>query len=314
MINSSNKLLPKAALIGLGAIALEYELGLKTTDKFNLIAVCDTNAESGGRKCFQSLPFYNSIETLIEKETLDLLIISTPPSSHYELVKFALMHDINVIVEKPMILDYEKIQELYKLAEDRKLVLNTSYHWQNGEEVRHLIGKIKKDQIAKINVAVDDPYSNNSIDIRDDRKHLEGSWIDSGVNALSYIKLFLPFNHFLIKNMDVQFAKNIHQPIYSSIDLVIDDVEINITVDWRNNKNFKRSEIYLKDGTRFFINHSEQKIIFNDKEECYDDMSRLSRHYYNYFNNFNFLSNREETLLIHKILLSVRDEYEKNYH
>lgn len=314
MINSSNKLLPKAALIGLGAIALEYELGLKTTDKFNLIAVCDTNAESRGRKSFQSLPFYNSIETLIEKETLDLLIISTPPSSHYELVKFALMHDINVIVEKPMILDYEKIQELYKLAEERKLVLNTSYHWQNGEEVRHLIDKIKKDQIAKINVAVDDPYSNNSIDIRDDRKHLEGSWIDSGVNALSYIKLFLPFNHFLIKNMDVQFAKNIHQPIYSSIDLVIDDVEINITVDWRNNKNFKRSEIYLKDGTRFFINHSEQKIIFNDKEECYDDMSRLSRHYYNYFNNFNFLSNREETLLIHKILLSVRDEYEKNYH
>jgi len=91
---------------------------------------------------------------------------------------------------------------------------------------------------------------------------------------------------------------------------MIDNVKVGIQVDWRNNKNSKRSFL-VYESRRIEINHSGQSIIDGNKEIALDSMTRLSRHYYNYFNNFDYSTNDKETIKIHDVLLKVRDIYEK---
>ena len=302
----------RAALIGLGTISKDYKKGIEETQKFSLVALLDINPESKARHLFGELPFYESFEKMVEKEKLDLIIISTPPKTHYDFIRKALNSNLNVIVEKPMVLKLEQAKELYDLAESKGLYLNTSYHWQNGEEIKYFNSHFSSKKISKIQIMVDDPYSSDGISINDDKLHLEGSWIDSGVNALSLVKTWLPFNSYFIKDCSVIFDKKVNQPIYSNISLIIDDVYVNIIVDWRNQKNFKRT-IVTYDSKPLLINHSEQTVCYGkNKKMVFDNMNRLTRHYYNYFvDNFNYSSNFEETEKIHRILLEVKDKYEK---
>ena len=310
MVNSNNKTIKRAALIGLGTIFLEYKEGLVATDKFNLVALMDISEEARGLDMFPELPFYTSFDDLLKNEEIDLVIISTPPSSHYELIKTALEAKKDVIVEKPMLLNIDKIKELYALANSLNLTLNTAYHWQNGEEVKQFNKTYDAKKIEEISIMVDDPYSDDGVNISDNKKHLEGCWIDSGVNALSLIKTWLPFNETIVENVEIVFANNIHQPIYSKVELMIDKVKVSIRVDWRNNKNSKKSYL-IYDGKRIEINHSEQSIVGIDKTALFNSMNRLSRHYYNYFSYFDYSTNYEETIKIHDVLLKVRDLYEK---
>ncbi|MBQ6920326.1 MAG: Gfo/Idh/MocA family oxidoreductase [Bacilli bacterium] len=299
----------RAALIGLGTIVTKYKEGLLKSNAFELAALMDISEGASGRLVFPNLPFYTSLDELIKNEEVNLAIISTPPATHYSLIKKCLKQGLDVIVEKPMVLKIEQVEELYSFAKNKGLCLNTSYHWQNGEEVKHFSEIFCISKITKIDIFVNDPYSNGQ-EINDAKIPLEGTWIDSGVNSLSLAKKWLPFKEFTILGYEIKLADNVKLPIYSKVNLLIDGVEVNIEVDWRENLDFKRSYVYFGDH-KVFINHSEQKIYDGDKVYNFDSIPRLNRHYYNFYTSFAYTSNYEETEAIHKILLKVRDEYEK---
>lgn len=302
----------KAILVGLGTISKEYNLGIKTAPSFSLVALVDFKIDAVGVPLFKNLPFYYSLKEALINEECDLVIISTPPSSHYRLIKLALENKKNVICEKPALLNYEEFDELHELAKKNNVQFNISYHWQNGQEVKAFNQKYDMSKINSIAISANDPYSQDGINIDDNKKHLEGAWIDSGVNALSMVKLWLPFASFTIKDMDVIFAKNIHQPIYAKVKLLIDSVPVSIEVDWRHGVNKKIS--YLKyDSRDIVIDHSNQTIIDGENKYQYDDMPRLTRHYYNYFTSYQGVDNFIESKLIHKVLLEVVKEYEKKF-
>lgn len=57
----------------------------------------------------------------------DALAIATPPETHYELVKAALMDGKHVFVEKPLAQTYSEAKELEQLAAERKLKLQVGH-------------------------------------------------------------------------------------------------------------------------------------------------------------------------------------------
>lgn len=299
----------RAALIGLGTIVARYKEGLLNSKAFELVALMDISETPSGRSVFPNLPFYTSLDELVKNESVDLVIISTPPATHYSLIKKCLNLDLDVIVEKPMVLKIEQVSELYSLAKKKHLCLNTSYHWQNGEEVKRFSEFFDVSKITRIDIFVNDPYSNGS-EIFDAKIPLEGTWIDSGVNSLSLVKKWLPFDEFTILSHEIKYADNVKLPIWCNVKLLIDNVEVNIEIDWRDELDFKRSYVYFKDH-KVFINHSEQTVYDGDNVYKFDSMTRLNRHYFNYYTSFAYESNYEDTEAIHKVLLKVRDEYEK---
>lgn len=294
----------KAGIIGLGTITKYYLKGLEESKVLKLVATCDVLEQAVSRSYFSEYPFYLDYKEMIEVEDLDYVVISTPPASHYEIASYALEHGVNVIVEKPAVLDLDKYEELVELARSQGRIFEVMYHWQNGSEVLGFNEHFDTSKISEIHVTVLDPYSQDAVTINDDKVKLSGAWVDSGVNSLSMIKMWLDFEALEVIDTNIQKCEKTGLPIYADVELLIDGVKAFITVDWRKHINHKESWVIL-DGEKIEIRHSDQSIVREVLEMKYDDMERLQHHYYNYFSRYDENVDVEASYRIHKVLLDV---------
>lgn len=301
----------KTGLIGLGVISEYILYGLKFSSVLELVSLADINSKKEIPIKKENLSFFVDYIDMINKEELDYVIIATPPDTHYEIIKNCLNQGVNVIVEKPAVLDLEKWDELVQLSKEKGLVFEVIYHWQNGAEVKQFLQEYDLKGLKKITASVNDPYSDNGTTILDDRVKLCGSWIDSGVNILSLLKLFLPFNIYKILNVNNAVCEKYNIPIASSVNLMIDDIKIEINIDWRNKLNKKITEFEFEDK-KIILDHSKQSIILKEKITNCSLESRLNKHYKNYFLKFDGTIDLDSGRKIHELLLKVRDYYEKN--
>ena len=297
----------KTGLIGLGTISQYYINGLHESSLLNLVATCDLNEKAYSRALFSNIPFYKDYKEMIEKEKLDYIIISTPPNSHFEIAKYALEHNVNVLIEKPATTSLEELEYLLELTKKKKLIFHVMYHWQNGTEVIKFNDLFEKNKIQEIKTTVLDPYSTNEIAIDNNKLHLLGAWIDSGVNILSMIKKWLPFKSLEILSTSCTRCNQSNLPLSIDVNLKIDNIPIHIIIDWTKHLNIKQSSLTY-DCFPLIIDHSNQTIIFKNKSYPFNDMIRLENHYYNFFKNYNEADNSDETILIHKFLFEVNNK------
>ncbi|GBD25062.1 scyllo-inositol 2-dehydrogenase (NAD(+)) [bacterium HR30] len=80
-------------------------------------AVADVDQDAATRVA-GDLPVAPDLETLIRHYHPDAVAIVTPPSTHYELARYALMHGKHCWVEKPLALRAREARELVSLAEE----------------------------------------------------------------------------------------------------------------------------------------------------------------------------------------------------
>ena len=112
-----------AAIIGLGGFGKIISAAVKESKKVRLIAGCDINPdklekfkeETGIEKV------YDSIEKLLSDPAIDLVIIATLPSNHYDLGKLALKSGKHAFFEKPGALTPQHMAELIELSESKNL-------------------------------------------------------------------------------------------------------------------------------------------------------------------------------------------------
>jgi predicted dehydrogenase len=87
--------------------------------------VCDTNPDRivAAKELAPDVASFSDALTMLDSGTLDLVVISTPPNSHYAWAKEALQRNIHVVLEKPMALTAEECDELMALAAQKDLLL-----------------------------------------------------------------------------------------------------------------------------------------------------------------------------------------------
>jgi predicted dehydrogenase len=66
---------------------------------------------------------YRSLEEMLADNSLDLFVVATPNSSHFELANWILSAGRNVVVDKPMAITTAEIAQLIRLAEEKNLLL-----------------------------------------------------------------------------------------------------------------------------------------------------------------------------------------------
>jgi predicted dehydrogenase len=108
-----------------GAIGHEHNLAVQATNGLELTAVCDTNPDRivAAKELAPDVASFSDALTMLDSGTLDLVVISTPPNSHYAWAKEALQRNIHVVLEKPMALTAEECDELMALAAQKDLLL-----------------------------------------------------------------------------------------------------------------------------------------------------------------------------------------------
>ena len=115
----------RIGLLAYGAIGHEHNLAVQATSGLELTAVCDTNPDRivAAKELAPDVASFSDAVTMLDSGTLDLVVISTPPNSHYAWAKEALQRNIHVVLEKPMALRAEECDELMALAAQKDLLL-----------------------------------------------------------------------------------------------------------------------------------------------------------------------------------------------
>ncbi len=115
----------RVGLLAYGAIGHEHNLAVQGTSGLELAAVCDTNPEriAAAKELAPAVEAFSDATTMLDSGLIDLVVISTPPNSHYSWAKEALTRGLNVVLEKPMALTAEQCDELMALAAQKNLLL-----------------------------------------------------------------------------------------------------------------------------------------------------------------------------------------------
>lgn len=143
----------KGGLIGFGRMGITHFSILNGHPEIQIVSVCDQS-----KTMLKILEKYLRIDTytdyqyMIEKNNLDFVVISTPTSSHGEIINQALDKDLHIFTEKPFVLERQEGQQILDKLSEKNLVNQVGYVNRFNEvfiEIRKLlqanaIGEIKQ--------------------------------------------------------------------------------------------------------------------------------------------------------------------------
>jgi scyllo-inositol 2-dehydrogenase (NADP+) len=115
----------RTGLLAYGAIGDEHSKALLSTSGMVLSAVCDTNPDrlEAALQLAPNAKTFNDAQAMLDSEEIDLVVVSTPPNTHFYWAKEALIRGIHVVLEKPMALTTNECDELMALAKASNLLL-----------------------------------------------------------------------------------------------------------------------------------------------------------------------------------------------
>lgn len=106
---------------------------------------------------------YSDYREMAEKESaredgIDWVSICTPNFLHYAIAKEFLLHNINVVCEKPLCFTVEEAEELVRIAKERDLVFAVTYTYTGYTMVKVAREMIQKGELGKL-VSVNVEYA-----------------------------------------------------------------------------------------------------------------------------------------------------------
>lgn len=138
------------ALIGFGYWGKNIFRNLYEMDV--LRTACDSNYDvvSEFKEKFRDVNYSNSIESALEDSEIKAVLIATPASSHFRLVKQSLTAGKDVFVEKPLALITKEGEELVSLAKKTGCILMVGHILQYHPAVTKLKEMVALGQLGKI--------------------------------------------------------------------------------------------------------------------------------------------------------------------
>ena len=112
-------------LIGAGKWGANYIRLIEGLDNVNILAIATKNNRYKNTVS-DNFQICNSWKELCEMDSLDGLIIATPPSSHIKIATYAISNNLPVLIEKPLSLDNAEAGVFYKniIKKKAKVMVN----------------------------------------------------------------------------------------------------------------------------------------------------------------------------------------------
>ncbi|MFH1905628.1 MAG: Gfo/Idh/MocA family oxidoreductase [bacterium] len=146
-----NKL--SVGVIGLGHWGPNVVRNFARHPRVRLISVCDIS-KSAFHRVSDLLPeacqFTTEASRLINNPDIDAVVIVTPASTHYNLIRESLIAKKHVLGEKPLALDIGQGQNLCKLAEQSKLKLMVGFTFLFNNGIRKLKELIGSERLGRL--------------------------------------------------------------------------------------------------------------------------------------------------------------------
>ncbi len=150
----------KVAIIGCGKIADSHAELLQHLSGCEMVGVCDRE-ELMAKQLYERFPikaFYSDVDELLEKARPDVVHITTPPQSHFELGRLCLERGCHVYLEKPFAVDAIEARRLIHLAEARNLKITVGNDAQFSHAARRFRELVKQGYLGGSPVHMESYY------------------------------------------------------------------------------------------------------------------------------------------------------------
>lgn len=149
MLREESQAIYRLGIIGSGRIAHRFVPETKVVNGVEVKAVLNPDINVGERFAKQfGIQSYSDFSSFIDQ--VDVVYVASPHLTHYDYVKRCLMTDKHVLCEIPFMLNKEQALELYRLAEERNLVLMEASKTAYCPAFGHIITLVKSGIIGDV--------------------------------------------------------------------------------------------------------------------------------------------------------------------
>ena len=187
----------KVALIGYGHIGKRHAQVINESTDFTLVALIDPHHMERPDSLFTSVSFFNELGDFIAhnnelpaEQKAQLAIIATPNGLHQAQINICLDNGLDVVAEKPMVLNSQALKELQQKAIQKGLNLFPVVQNRYAKISQWLHSVLKQEALGKIYI-----IQINCLWNRDERYYQKGSW--HGDITLDGGSLYTQFLHFI---------------------------------------------------------------------------------------------------------------------
>jgi predicted dehydrogenase len=120
------------AIVGCGKVADQHVAAIRRVPNCRIVALCDQEllmAKQLGQRCYVSQCFSDVLE-MLRSAAPQVVHITTPPQSHFQLARHCLEFGSHVYIEKPFTVTVTEAQQLIQTAEERGLKVTAGHNYQ----------------------------------------------------------------------------------------------------------------------------------------------------------------------------------------
>jgi predicted dehydrogenase len=130
----------KVGIIGCGKIADAHATQLQRISGCEIVGVCDREPLMA-EQLYERFPvkaWFTETGDFLHRAQPDVVHITTPPETHFDLARYCLDHGCHVYVEKPFTVYAEQAEELVELAKRKSLKLTVGHNDQFSHVARRM--------------------------------------------------------------------------------------------------------------------------------------------------------------------------------
>ncbi len=291
-------------LIGYGRYGKKYYDNLLKDKYFKIIKIL-RKSKKGTNNLFT-----NNKNKFFKINNIDLYIIASPTTSHYEYMKIALIKKKHIIIEKPLVSKFNEFVKIKKKIEQSKkiiLINHTDLYMDAYLSLKKKIKKLGKIKSAKLIFGKIDPYDVKSIKNRYRLPHFE--WLPH--------PLAITLDLFKDKNFEIKLneKRKVHRKkLYQNLKIFLSKKKFNVEINFSNylKKRKRNLEIIGTNGSLLYRGYDKKKIFFRkDKKKNYlnvvdiDPLRNLLNIFKNKYKNKKFSDDKELIFSTTKYLFKI---------
>jgi predicted dehydrogenase len=132
----------KIAIVGCGKIADAHAEQIRRIRGCEIVAACDREELMAKQfqQRFRVTHCFDDMNRMLEEAKPDVVHITTPPSSHFDLGRLCIERGVNVYIEKPFTLTTTEAEELIALAQRKGLKMTAGHD----DQFRHAARRMRE--------------------------------------------------------------------------------------------------------------------------------------------------------------------------
>jgi predicted dehydrogenase len=151
----------KVAIVGCGKIADGHVSQIQRIRGCEIVGVCDREPLMAKQlqERFPIKAYFTDLMELLREARPEVVHITTPPETHFEIARICLQQGCHVYVEKPFTVYAEQARQLVAMAEEKGLKLTAGHNYQFSHVSRRMRNLVQSGYLGGSPVHMESHYS-----------------------------------------------------------------------------------------------------------------------------------------------------------